>query len=409
MPSFQYRGRNQRGESVYGRIEGASADAIADQLFNSGVTPIDISPADITRDVMAGLKALGSRSRGAKIALHDQVFFCRQMYTLLKAGVPLLQALSGLRETTQNPALARILGSVSDGLDSGLDLTTALGRHPEFSTLFVSMVQVGETTGSLPEAFEQLAIYLEREKDTRDRVRQALRYPAVVIGAIVLAMFIINIFVIPAFAKVYAGFRAELPWATKALIATSNFFINHWALMLIGIVVVIVGARLYLRTANGRYRWHRYKLRLPVIGNLMVQAVLARFARSLSTTLRAGVPLVQAFTVVSRAVDNDFIGARVLQIRDGIERGDTITRTAAATGMFPPLVLQMVSVGEETGAIDDLLLEVAEYYDRELDYSLKNLSTAIEPILIGVIGVMVLILALGVFLPMWDLASAARR
>jgi len=409
MPLFQYRGRNQRGEPVHGRIEGASADAIADQLFNSGVTPIDIAPADITRDVLAGLKAFGARQRTVKIALHDQVFFCRQMYTLLKAGVPLLQALAGLRETTKNPALARILTSISEGLDSGLDLTTALGRHPEFSSLFVSMVQVGEATGSLPEAFEQLAIYLEREKGTRDRVKQALRYPAVVLGAIVLAMFVINIFVIPAFAKVYAGFRAELPLATKVLIATSNFFVAHWVVLLIGMVALVLAARLYVRTNEGRYRWHRYKLRLPIVGNLMMQAALARFARSLSTTLRAGVPLVQAFTVVSRAIDNDFMGARILQIRDGIERGDTITRTSAATGLFPPLVLQMLAVGEETGAIDRLLLEVAEYYDRELDYSLKNLSTAIEPILIGVIGVMVLILALGVFLPMWDLASAARR
>ena len=409
MPLFQYRGRNQRGESVYGRIEGASADAIADQLFNSGVTPIDIAPADITRDVVAGLKALGAFSRSGKIALNDQIFFCRQMYTLLKAGVPILQALSGLRETTQNPALARILGSVSDGLDSGLDLTTALGRHPEFATLFVSMVQVGESTGSLAEAFQQLAIYLEREKDTRDRVKQALRYPTVVIGAIVVAMFFINIFVIPAFARVYAGLRAELPIFTKMLIASSNFFVAHWPVLLVGTVGMIVGARVYVRSPNGRYRWHRMKLRLPIVGKLMMQAALARFGRSLATTLRAGVPLVQAFTVVSRAIDNEFIGARVLQIRDGIERGDTITRTATATGLFPPLVLQMIAVGEETGAVDELLLEVADYYDRELDYSLKNLSSAIEPILIGVIGVMVLILALGVFLPMWDLAAAARR
>lgn len=409
MPLFQYRGRNQRGEPVYGRLEGSSADAIADQLFNSGVTPIDISPADITRDVVAGLKALGAFSRSGKIALNDQIFLCRQMYTLLKAGVPILQALSGLRETTQNPVLARILGSVSDGLDSGLDLTTALGRHPEFSTLFVSMVQVGESTGSLAESFQQLAIYLEREKDTRDRVKQALRYPAVVIGAIVVAMFIINIFVIPAFAKVYAGLRAELPIFTKMLIASSNFFVNHWPVLLVGVAGAFIAARLYVRSANGRYRWHRIKLRLPIVGKLMMQAALARFGRSLATTLRAGVPLVQAFTVVSRAIDNEFIGARVLQIRDGIERGDTITRTATATGLFPPLVLQMIAVGEETGAVDELLLEVADYYDRELDYSLKNLSTAIEPILIGVIGVMVLILALGVFLPMWDLAAAARR
>jgi len=403
MPLFQYRGRNQRGEPVYGRLEGSSADAVADQLFNSGVTPIDISPADITRDVVAGLKALGAVSRSAKIALNDQIFLCRQMYTLLKAGVPILQALSGLRETTQNPALARILGSVSDGLDSGLDLTTALGRHPEFSTLFVSMVQVGESTGSLAEAFQQLAIYLEREKATRDRVKQALRYPTVVIGAIVVAMFFINIFVIPAFARVYAGLRAELPIFTKMLIATSNFFVAHWPVLLVGMVGLFVAARMYVRSPNGRYRWHRLKLRLPIVGNLMMQAALARFGRSLATTLRAGVPLVQAFTVVSRAIDNEFIGARVLQIRDGIERGDTITRTATATGLFPPLVLQMIAVGEETGDLDGMLSKIGDFYESEVDATIKSLTSIIEPLMIVVVGGIVGGIIVAMYLPMFQI------
>lgn len=405
MPAFQYRGRNRRGEVVKGRMEGATADAVASQLFNSGVTPIDIAAARAD-DVLGALKG---RLGGAKIGLLDLALFSRQMYTLIKAGVPIMQALRGLRDSAHNPAFAQIIAAIGEDLDQGLDLATALRRHPQvFSSLFVSVVQMGETTGNLPEAFLQMADYLEREKDTRDRIKSATRYPMFVVIAMVIAMFIINLFVIPAFAKVYAGFRIELPWATRVLIATSNFTIQFWYLMLAGAIVAVIAVRMYVQSAEGRYRWHRLKLRLPVTGKIVYQATLARFARTLAIMMRAGVPLVQGMTVVARAADNDFIGERVVQMRDGVERGETIARTAAATGLFPPLVVQMISVGEDTGAVDELMLNVADYYDREVDYSVKNISDAIQPLLIVVLGALVLILALGVFLPMWDLVKATR-
>jgi MSHA biogenesis protein MshG len=406
---FQYTGRTRRGEAVAGRLEAASADAVAAQLLNTGITPVDIAQAIARTDVFAGLGVWRARLTEGKVGLVDQIFFCRQMYTLLKAGVPILQSLRGLRETTRNPALARVIGSIGEALDSGLDLTSAFRRHDQvFSSLFLSMVQIGETTGSLAESFLQLAQYLEREKETRDRIKQAMRYPMVVVIAIVAALFIINLFVIPAFAKVYAGFRAELPWATKILIATSTVTVQYWYWMLLGLAGAVFGVSSYVKTPEGRYRWHRLKLRLPLVGGIIANATLSRFSRALAVTLRAGVSLVPGMTVVSRAVDNDYVGERVQQMRDGVERGETITRTAVTTGLFPSLVIQMLSVGEDTGMIDDLLVEVADYYDREVDYDLKNLSTAIEPVLIAVIGVIVLILALGVFLPLWDLAKAAR-
>lgn len=409
MPAFQYTGRNRRGEAVNGRIEAVSVDAVANQLFNNGITPLDIVPADVAQDVFGGLRALHLRLGEGRVELVDQIFFCRQMYTLLKAGVPILQALNGLRESTQNPALAKVLASISEGLDAGLEFTGAIKRHSEiFSSLFVSMVQVGETTGSLPEAFLQLSLYLEREKETRERIKQALRYPTIVLIAITVAMFIINLYVIPAFAKVFAGFKVELPWATQLLIGTSNFMVTWSHLIFLGLIVTAIGIRYYVRTPEGRYHWHRLKIKLPLVGGIIYRSTLGRFTRSLAVTLKAGVPLVQGMTVVSRAVDNDFIGERILQMRDGVERGESIARTAAATGLFPPLVMQMITVGEETGAVDDLLTEVADFYEREVDYDLKNLSSAIEPILIVFIGAIVLVLALGVFLPMWDLARVPR-
>ena len=409
MPNFHYHGRNRRGEAVTGRIEAATAESVANQLFNNGITPIDIRPAAAVRDVFGDLKNLIGRLNEGRVGLTDLIFFCRQMYTLLKAGVPIMQSLRGLRDSTQNPALAEVIGSIAEGLDSGMDLTSAVRRHPQvFSNLFASLVQVGETTGNLAEAFLQLAAYLEREKDTRERIKQALRYPSIVVFAITVALFIINIFVIPAFAKVYAGFHAKLPWPTRLLIATSHFMVHYWGLILVIVVAAALAVRSWLRTADGRYRWHRAKLKLPVVGRIVYSATLGRFARSLAVTLKAGVPLVQGMSVVARAVDNDFVGDRIAQMRDGVERGESITRCATATGLFPPLVLQMISVGEDSGALDQLLVEVADYYEREVDYDLRNLNTAIEPILISIIGVIVLILALGVFLPMWDLARAAQ-
>lgn len=408
MALFQYKGRNQRGESVRGHLEAASPDAVATQLLNTGIIPIDIAIAQAREDVMGALRA--RFAAGAKIGLMDLVMFSRQMYTLTKAGVPIMQALRGLRESTQNPAFAKVINSISESLDTGLDLTSALRRHPEvFSSLYVNMVQVGENTGSLQEVFLQLALYLEREKDTRDQIKSATRYPMFVVIALVIAMFIINIFVIPTFAKVFAGFKIELPLATKILIASSNFTIAYWPVMLLFVAATFFYIRYYVRTPEGRYRWHKMKLKLPVVGKIVFRATLARFTRALAVMLKSGVPLVQGMTVVSRAVDNDFISERIVQMRDGIERGETIARTAATTAMFPSLVIQMITVGEETGSMDELMFNVADYYEREVEYDIKNLSTAIQPILIVFMSIMVFILALGVFLPMWDLVQVARQ
>ena len=406
MPLFQYKGRNPRGEAVSGHIEATTPDAVAHQLFNTGIIPIDIIEAKPGQDV---LRALRGKFGEGKVSLEELVLFCRQMYTLLKAGVPLMQSLRGLRDSSQNPALVKVIASLNESLDAGLDLNSALKRHPKiFSSLFINLVQVGEATGNLDGAFLQLAKYLELEKDTRERIKTAVRYPMFVLIAIATAMLIINIYVIPAFAKIYAGFRTELPWATKLLIATSHFTVNYWYVVALIAAAVVIGLRLYVGTPAGRYNWHRHKLKLPIIGGIIYRATLARFARSLSVTMKAGIPLVQGLTVVSRAVDNDFISSRIVQMRDGVERGETIAHTAATTALFPALVIQMISVGEDTGALDDLMNDVAEYYEREVDYDLKNLSSSIEPLLIVAIGVMVLILALGVFLPMWDLGKAAR-
>jgi MSHA biogenesis protein MshG len=228
-----------------------------------------------------------------------------------------------------------------------------------------------------------------------------------VIIAMALAIVIINIFVIPAFAKIYQGFKAELPLVTKMLIAFSNFMVAWWPAMLAALVAAAYGFRGYIGTAAGRMAWDRLKLRIPVAGPIVLKATLARFARSFSLAIRSGVPAVQALTMVANTVENVFVARKIESMREGVERGDSVLRTALATGIFTPIVLQMVAVGEETGSLDDLMTEIADMYQREVEYDLKSLASQIEPILVVCLGVLVLILALGVFLPLWDLGTVA--
>jgi MSHA biogenesis protein MshG len=410
MPYFAYRGRNPRGELVQGRLEGADSGAVADQLLNTGITPIEIQ-------VVAGAQAAANVAmpRAVRdllrpaITLVDLMLFSRQMYTLLKAGVPILRALAGLQEAMSNPTFKEVIADLRVSLDAGRELSAAMRRHPRvFSSFYVSLIRVGESTGMLENVFLRLSEHIEFEKDIRDRIKAALRYPAFVVATMLLALVIVNIVVIPAFAKIFASFKTQLPLMTRIVIGVSNFAVAYWPLMLMGAVAASVAFYVWRSTRAGKYQWDRLKLRIPVAGSIIQKATLARFARSFALSTKSGVPIVQGLTTVAGVVDNDYLGQRIEQMRDGVERGESVLRTAVAAGVFTPVVLQMIAVGDETGELDDLLLEVAQLYEREVDYDVKSLAAQIEPILIVFLGVMVLVLALAIFLPMWDLASAAR-
>lgn len=408
MPFFAYKARNSRGELIQGVLESADSSAVADQLFNTGVTPVEIR--ETRKPTAGGTGGWWQRMTEQKVRPLDVQLFSRQMYTLLKAGVPIMRGLAGLQESAGNHAFGRVLQDTRESLDSGRELSASLRRHPGvFNPFYISMVRVGETTGRLDEVFLHLFDHLEFERDMKSRVRTAMRYPLFVIVAMIAAIAVINLFVIPAFAKVYAGFNVELPLITRMLIGASNFTLHYWPLMLAAIVAAVLAFRMYIATPNGRYRWDKTKLRIPIMGKIVMKGALARFARSFSLAGRSGVPVLQSLSVVSQTVDNKYIESRIEQMRDGVERGESILRTATTAGVFTPVVLQMIAVGEETGELDSLMGEVADMYEREVDYELKTLSAQIEPILILMLGVLVLILALGVFLPIWDLGSVVLK
>jgi MSHA biogenesis protein MshG len=402
---FSYKARNAGGELLQGVLEAQDSMTVAEQLFSSGMTPIEINPASENNTSKKGMGWAGLV--GKRVRPIDVQLFSRQMYTLIKAGVPIMRALAGLQESAVNKAFAKVVQNLRESLDSGRELSASMQRFPHvFDSFYVGMIRVGETTGRLEEIFLRLFDHLEFQREMRERVSTALRYPSFVVAAMIAALGVINLLVIPAFAKAYASFRVELPLMTRILINTSNFTVNYWPYLLALFVISAVAAKRYVNTEIGRYTWDRAKLRIPVFGDIMLKATMARFARSFALTSRSTVPIVQGMSIVAKTVENAYIAGRIEAMREGIERGESILRTAAASGVFTPVVLQMIAIGEETGDLDGLMDEIAAMYEREVDYELKTLSAKIEPILIIGLGILILVLALGVFLPIWDLGKA---
>jgi len=409
LASFTYRARDRRGTLVAGRLEAISAPSAAEQLIGTGLTPVDIKESAPAGED----SALGSWLASAmmpRVTIVDLMLFSRYMHSLMKAGVPILRALSGLQESTVNRAFAAVIAELRLALDSGRTLSFAMRQHPQvFSRFYVSMVRIGESTGTLHETFSRLFTYLEFEKELRDRINGALRYPLIVMVVVAIAVGVVNFAVIPAFAKIFKTAGVALPLLTRILIGTSDVTQNYWYFIIFALVGAVVGAKAFVRSESGRYAWDKYKLQLPLTGSIVLRATLARFARSLALSLRAGVPVVQALTVVAEVVDNSYIAQRIELMRDGVARGESVMRTAVTAGVFTPTVLQMIAVGEESGEFDNLLSEIAEFYEREIDYEIKGLSAQIEPIMTVLMGILVAILALGVFLPLWDLGSVALK
>lgn len=407
MIRFDYRGRNRQGELVSGTLEAASADAASVQLQNQSIIPVAITEAKAGSGKNPALKNLFGPP---KVRHDDLIMFCRQMRALTRAGIPIIQAINGLAEISKSELLKAALADVAVRLATGSTLANSLSAHGKiFNHMFVSLIHVGENTGRIDDAFSRLINHIEMERETRNRISQAMRYPIAVISAMVIAMFIVNLFVIPQFAKVFKKVGAELPLPTRVLVATSEFMVAYWWLVLGVLVGSLFGFFRYINSPEGRLWWDRVKMRLPIVGGVFERVALSRFARTFAMTFESGVPILQALAIVAPSVGNQHISSQIDTIRRGVERGDSLARTSAAAGIFSDLVLQMIAVGEETGSLDKLLHDVADFYDEEVDYDLKKLSDAIEPIILVFLGILVLVLALGIFLPMWELGAAMKR
>jgi MSHA biogenesis protein MshG len=411
MANFAYTGRSN-AQAVSGVLEGTSADDVAETLLSRGVVPLTIKAAGSAASASEGGTFAQRFEQWSlpKVTVVDLMLLSRQLHTLLKSGVPILRALAGLQDSSTHVRLKQTLLSVRQSLESGVELSMSMAQHPSiFDTFYVALVRVGEMTGRIDEVFLRLFHHLEFEMFMGQQVKSALRYPLFVMAAMVAAIGVINVMVIPAFADVFKSLGAELPLATRILLGMSSFTIHYgWLLAIVAVAGVFL-LRRWVATPEGKLTWDRLKLKLPLAGKIVRKAMLARMARSLSLSLKSGVPVEQALSVVAQTVENSFMSRKVEQMRSSVERGESILRAAVGSGVFTPVVLQMIAVGEETGALDELLDEIAQLYTNEVQYELKTLAQQIEPIMIVFIGILVLVLALGVFLPIWDLGRVSLK
>ena len=401
---FSYRGYSAAGETS-GTLEAPDRQSAVQTLSSRGIMPVSLTE-EAVKEKSSGGGLLGNLHFMHHVKIEDLVMFCRQMYSLTKAGIPLLRAIGGLSNTITNPVLRDELKQIGRDLAGGMPMAYSLRNRPDiFSPLFVALINVGENTGELEGSFKQIAEYLSLDMETRKRVKAAIRYPMIVIIFLALAMVVLNIWVIPVFANLFAKFDAELPIYTRILLAVSHFFRTYWYVLLLSVIGISWFWIKWSHSKSGRYTWGKWQMRLPIIGPIVTQSLLARFCRSFAVMISSGITLNQALALVAEAVDNDFLAEKIVNMKTGIEGGQSLAHVAADANIFSPLVMQMFAVGDETGQVDTLLLEAAGYYEGEVDYALKNLTAKIEPILLVCVAAMVLVLALGIFTPMWNMYS----
>ena len=399
MANFKYKARDKFAKLVSGVIASETGDQAAKKLQEMGYTPISIQEA-------RGVRPEEILKKFKRVKLEEVNTFTRQLYSLQKAGLALLDSLEVISQQTKNVYFSLIIQQVARDVRGGANLSESLGRHPRvFDDIYVNMIKSAETGGAMVEILGRLTELIEQEIDTRQRISAATRYPMIAFFTLVLGFLIVVTFVIPRFASLYSQFNAALPLPTRILIGLNLVIRRFCYLFILGLGGAVFGFVSFIRSEKGKAIWDNFKLKIPVFGQLVYMLVMSRFARITSILMKSGVPILDVLGLVRNISDNVIIGRAIENIRKSVNQGKGMSEPMKVSGLFPPIVVQMVAVGERTGRMDELLLSVAEYYDRESGYMIKNLTTYIEPILIFILGVMVLVMALGIFMPMWNLIN----
>ncbi len=415
MPLFRYEAISAGGKLHIGTHDADIVQQVEAWLVEKGMTPVHIdlapehgiTPPGISRFIEDIKLAVTDRLGG--VTIDDLILFCRQIGTMLSAGVAVLPALEIMTRQTSNPKLGKFLENISVEVEAGTSMSEAFSLFPRtFNKLFINIIRIGEETGTLNNSFDYLATLYENEKDVRERIKTATRYPKIVIIAIVGAVIFLMSFVVPKFVGLFSKSKAALPLATKILITLSDFFAHNLLLIATSAVLLSIGwayAQQYQGVALAR---DRFILRLPVLGTLSTKIYMSRFCRVLAILGRSGIDIVNALRLAASALDNLVLYYIAEELQQDVEEGITINAAMARHPEFPPMVVQMVAVGEETGELDAMLDKVADYYEAETNYTIKNLSTLIEPILLLVMGLVVGLIALAIFSPMWDMMNVMR-
>lgn len=405
MPSFRYRARDHEGRAITGALEGDDRAAVAEQILRLGYIPVDIQLEQKEKKAKKGAAANWADRLMRRVSANELIYLNRQLALVLGAGVPLLTCLRLMAKQAANDRLRNILMAISDDIESGSDLSEAMAHYPNvFSALYVNMIRAGEASGQLEATLNRIAALQEYELETRERVKAATRYPKLVVGTLVAAFFVVVSFVIPTFAKIFKEFGSELPLPTRIMIALDKFIKNYWAVSILGGVIFVVALVWWLRTKPGRYWYDWLKVHIPVFGSLITKFILSRFSRIFATLNASGLPIMNTLEISTETIGNVFYARTLQRVTQEVRRGENLSDALAQAGIFPPLLHQMVSVGENTGKLDEVLGKVSDYYDQDVDYAIKRFSTLIEPLLLMILAGFVLFFALSIFLPLWDLA-----
>jgi len=394
--TYTYKVRDQGGRLVAGTLVADNQQLLLTRLREMGYTPVEVGVQRL--GLKRELPVLGG------VKLKDTAIFSRQFATMVNAGLPILKALSILEEQTESKILARNVAEVRLDIERGSSLSAAMAKHPKvFNNLYVAMVRSGETAGVLEQVLERLANNLEREVQLRNKIRSAMTYPIVVLGFVTLILAAMLIFVVPQFKTIYVTLKGELPALTRLLLKVSEI-LKHDFLILVGLTAILVFlVRRYKKTEQGRDLWDRMKLRIPIFGPLFLKTALARFARTLAVLNKSGVPILQSLDVVSETVDNSLISKAILDVQQSVKKGETLAKPLGRHKVFPPMVVQMLAVGEETGALDTMLEKLAGFYDDEVTAMVDSLTSIIEPAMIFVVGGAVGVSVIALYLPMFNI------
>ncbi|MHB1696861.1 MAG: type II secretion system F family protein [bacterium] len=403
MAIYNYRARDKQGKLVTGRIESVSPISAEKQIEDLRLIPISIEEAS-------------SFSMGdffpdfQRISKKDVIIFSRQLATLYQSGVPLTKSLDSLIEFARNKKFKEVLTEVKQDVENGQTLSNGLARHPEvFSEIYVNMVEVGETSGLLYDILVRLALLMEKDMAVKAKVKSATFYPKIVLSAIIIAVVILVGFVIPKFSMLYKSFNVPLPLETRILVAISNFFVSWWYIVLIISAALVIAVKLYLKSSGGRLWWDKHKLKIPIFGSIFYKSMMSQFTRIFGLLFQSGLPLNRSFELIRNAVNNKFFTNKIDEIQSDVTRGESIANSFRNSKIFSGIIIQMVSVGEETGHIDEMLAKVADYFDEDLDHQLSMLQASIEPVLLTIIFGMVLFLALAIYLPIIDVINFAKQ
>jgi len=398
MAVFQYTAKDMTGRKLTGELESASRTLALNELLKRKIIPIRVRKIRSVAEYLPAMKK--------KIRTEEIIMFSRQLMTMLKAGIDLLTCLNSMKIQTENPELKKVITDVYSDVSNGNVLSAALSKHPRvFNEIYVSTIRIGEEGGVLDEVIERLIALLEHETETKAALKQAVRYPLMVVGGIVICFGVSVVFVLPRFGELYGRFETNLPLPTRILLMVNDVIQNHMVLILVGIVLVVGLAVWGLRSERGKQKWDELKLKLPIVGPLFVRIAVTRFARMFATLDRCGIPVLKTLEIVADSVGNIVIAREVMQQRESVRRGKSISEPLKDSKYFPPLVSEMLSIGEATGSMEEVLGAVSDHYDREINYTIKNLTTLIEPVITIVMGVFILFMALAVFMPMWKMST----